>query len=267
MIRVLGERWSESGVLIFRRQALDEDEIAAFSARFGELEVIVRDDWQSSARPEIIHISNLKDASGRSIGGLGAGEIGWHSDQSYMRRPATGSLLYMAEGSTNTGRTQWAHLARAYASLPETTKELIEDKHGVFDYLKRQSTYDDEAPMSPDLRRRTPIVTHPLVNRHPISGVPTLYMDPTTMVRIQDLPDREGRQLLETLADHATQPQFVYTHEWQIGDVVMWDNGLVMHRRDPIDRESHRLLKRTTFRLSPDRHIVPSGEVQPDLAS
>jgi taurine dioxygenase len=254
-------------VLIFRRQALNEDEIAAFSARFGELEVIVRKDWQSTDRPEIIHISNLKDATGRSIGGLGAGEIGWHSDQSYMRQPATGSLLYMAEGSTNTGRTQWAHLARAYASLPEATKELIEGKHAVFDYLKRQSTYDDERPMSPDLRLRTPIVTHPLVNRHPISGIPALYMDPTTTVGIQHVSDREGQALLETLTDHATQPQFVYTHEWQIGDVVMWDNGLVMHRRDPIDNESHRLLKRTTFRLSPDRHIVPPGEAQSDVAS
>ena len=168
-IRILVERWSESGVLIFRRQALSEDEIAAFSVRFGELEVIVREDWQSSRRPEIIHISNLKDAAGRSIGGLGAGEIGWHSDQSYMHKPATGSLLYMAEGSAETGRTQWAHLARAYAALPEATKSTIEAKHAVFDYLKRQSTYDDEAPMSPDLRRRTPIVIHPLVNRHPIS--------------------------------------------------------------------------------------------------
>ena len=86
-------------------------------------------------------------------------------------------------------------------------------------------------------------------------------MDPTTTVGIRELPGRDGEALLEHLVRHATQPRFVYTHQWQIGDVVMWDNGLVMHRRDPIEGKSHRLLKRTTFRLPADRHIVPPGEI------
>jgi taurine dioxygenase len=258
-LETLAEHWSQSGLLIFRRQALSEDEIVAFSARFGELDVIVRKDWQSSGRPEVIHISNLKDGAGRSIGGLGAGEIGWHSDQSYMRDPATGSLLYMVEGASGSGRTYWAHLGRAYASLPDATKAELEGKHAIFDYRKRQSTYDDDAPMSEELHRNTPVVAHPLVNRHPISHTASLYLDPTTTVGIRELPGPRGEALLERLIRHATRPELVYTHEWQVGDVVMWDNGVVMHRRDPIDPTSHRLLKRTTFRLAKDRHIVPPG--------
>lgn len=258
-IETLAAHWSQSGLLIFRRQALSEDEIATFSARFGELDIVVRKDWQSSERAEVIQISNLKDGAGHSIGGLGAGEIGWHSDQSYMRDPATGSLLFMAVGNPSSGRTYWAHLARAYASLPSETKTEIEGKHAIFDYQKRQSTYDDEAPMSKELRRSTPIVAHPLVNRHPVTGTASLYLDPTTTVGIRERPGPDGEALLEALARHATQPEFVYAHEWQVGDVVMWDNGIVMHRRDPIDAANHRLLKRTTFRLAKTRHIVPPG--------
>lgn len=208
-VEALENLWSESGLLVFRRQALSEDEIVAFSARFGEIEMVVRTDWQSPNRPEVIQISNMKDGQGRSIGGLGAGELDWHSDQSYMCNPATGSLLYMVEMPRAGGRTYWANLARAYAGLADDLKAEIQGKHAAFDYLKRQSTYDDEAPMSEELRRKTPVVAHPLVNRHPVSGVPALYLDPTTTVGIHEMPGPAGAELLQRLNIHATQPEYV----------------------------------------------------------
>jgi len=84
--------WADHPVLVFRRQALSEDELAEFSARFGPLERTVRTDWASPVRPEVSLISNLKDAQAKPIGGLGDGEIQWHSDQSYMLNPATGAM-------------------------------------------------------------------------------------------------------------------------------------------------------------------------------
>jgi taurine dioxygenase len=86
--------WAHHPVLVFRRQALSENELANFSARFGPLERTVRTDWASPLRPEVGLISNLKDAQAKPIGGLGDGEIQWHSDQSYMLNPATGAMLY-----------------------------------------------------------------------------------------------------------------------------------------------------------------------------
>jgi taurine dioxygenase len=170
----------------------------------------------------------------------------------------------MVEMPRDGGRTYWANLALAYAGLPDYTKVAIEGKHATFDYLERQSTYDDEAPMSAELRRRTPVVAHPLVNRHPVTAVPSLYLDPTTTVGIHELPGPAGDALLARLNAHATQPEYVYAHDWQVGDVVMWDNGIMLHRRDPFDATSHRMLKRTTLRLDPSRHIVPAGfEVAP----
>ena len=88
-VAALRDLWSRYGVLLFHRQALGEAEFAEFSAWFGPLERIVRTDWASPAVPEIGVISNLKDGQGRAIGGLGDGELQWHSDQSYMRHPAT----------------------------------------------------------------------------------------------------------------------------------------------------------------------------------
>jgi len=250
--------WSSQGVLVFRRQALSEAELVAFSERFGEPDRIVRNDWRSGNHPAVTQISNMKNSRGRSIGGLGSGELGWHADQSYVANPATGSVLYMVEMPREAANTYWANLNLAYEALPEATKRRIEGLHAVYDYLKRQSTYDDEQPMSAELRRRTPPVAHPLVNTHPVSGRKSLYLDPTTTVGIRELPPAEGTALLDELNRHATRREFVYTHRWQIGDVIMWDNGFLLHRRDPFDPEQNRLLKRTTIRLSPQRHIVPA---------
>jgi len=258
VVEAIDAAWSSQGVLVFRRQALSEEELVAFSRRFGDPDIIVRDDWRSGNHPAVIQISNMKNSRGRSIGGLGSGELGWHTDQSYVADPATGSVLYMVEMPTVTVNTYWANLHLAYEALPDATKRRIEGLHAVYDYVKRQSTYDDEKPMSDTLRRRTPPVAHPLVNSHPVSGRRSLYLDPTTTVGIQELPGEEGRALLDELNRHATRPEFVYTHHWQIGDVIMWDNGFLMHRRDPFDPEQNRLLKRTTIRLSPERHIVPA---------
>ena len=256
-VTALRDAWTRHGVLVFRRQSLSEEEFVAFGRRFGKLEVIVRTDWQSAVRPEVIHISNMRNGRGESIGGLGAGELDWHTDQSYVADPATGSMLYLVEAPPAGGRTYWANLALAWEALPEATKQRVEPLHVVYDYLRRQSTYDDEAPMSEELRRRTPPVAHPLVNVHPVTGRKALYLDPTTAAGIEGWPAGASGGLLAELLDHATRPDFVYAHEWRIGDVVMWDNGFLMHRRDEFDPAANRWLKRTTLRLPPDRHIVP----------
>ena len=259
VLEQLASRWAEHGVLLFRRQALSEDELVDFSDHFGDPDVIVREDWQSKARSEVIQITNMKDYHGNSIGGLGAGELDWHTDQSYVVAPATGSILYMVEMPGAAPLTYWSNLQLAYEALDESTRSRISRLNVVYDYLVRQSTYDDEPDMSADLRRATPRVTHPLVNVHPVTGKRSLYLDPTTAAGIEGWPEDASRALIAELCAHATGPEFVYAHKWQIGDVLMWDNGFLMHRRDAFDPSGNRLLKRTTLRLPPERHIVPSG--------
>ena len=253
--------WRRHGVLLFRRQSLSESELVRFFSHFGKSEVIVRTDWQSRNRDEGIHISNMKDASGRSIGGLGSGELDWHSDQSYMTHPATGALLYMVEMPNEGGATYSANLQQAYDALNEATRSQIAELEALYDYAKRQSSYDDEAPLSASLRRKTPPVLHPLVCVNPQTRRQSLYIDPSTMVGISGVSAKKGAALLAQLSAHATQPCFVYTHHWQIGDVVMWDNGQVLHRRDHFGEATPRWLKRLTCQLSPEHHLIPASRL------
>jgi taurine dioxygenase len=259
-VAALRELWSHRGVLVFRRQALGEAELAAFCALFGPLERTVRTDWASPVVPEIGVISNLKDAQGKPIGGLGDGEIEWHSDQSYMLRPATGAALYALELPPAGGTTSWLDLRAAHAGLPEHLRCTIAGRHAVFSYVKRLAGYQGvDRVISEEATRQTPPVAHTLVHVHPATGETSLYLDRTTTTGVAGMDDAAGAALLDEVYEAAIRPEHVYTHHWQVGDLLLWDNGFTMHRREPFDPAARRLMKRTTMILDPARHIVPAG--------
>jgi len=256
-VAALREALRQHGVLIFRRQSLSEDELAGFSERFGELDRIVRTDWAAN-HPSVIRISNMKDATGKSIGGLGSNELDWHTDQSYMTHPATGAILQIVELPPIPVDTFWANLKLAWQTLDSDTQSQVEGLNGIFQYARRQATYK-EGKLKDTIQQQTPDVAHPLVNVDPVTGDKSLYLDPTTMTGIVDMEQQPALELLERLSAHATQPQFVYRHRWESGDVVMWDNGFLLHRRGEFDDRACRLLKRTTIRWPADLHMVPTG--------
>jgi taurine dioxygenase len=254
--------WAHHPVLVFRRQALSEDELADFSALFGPLERTVRTDWASPVRPEVGLISNLKDAQARPIGGLGDGEIQWHSDQSYMLKPATGAMLYALELPPAGGTTLWVDLCAAYAGLPDRLKRAVEAGRGIFSYAKRLSGYQGvDRVISEEAKRKTPPILHPLMHTHPVTGKRALYLDSTTTIGVEGMDEGSGAALLEEIYEWVTQPEYVYRHDWQVGDALLWDNGFTMHRREPFDPSARRLMKRTTIFLSRERHIVPEGSL------
>jgi taurine dioxygenase len=255
--------YAQYGVLVFRRQALSEAELAAFCALFGPLERTVRSDWASPTTPEVTVISNLKDGNGEPIGGLGEGELQWHSDQSYMLEPATGAALYTLELPAAGGETFWVDLRAAYAGLPRQLRTMISGKRGIFDYTKRLAGYGRQADqqISEEARRLTPPVTHALVRAHPETGERSLYLDATTTVGIDYMDTASGLALLDEIYENATRDEFVYAHQWQVGDLVLWDNGFTMHRRTPFDPGARRLMKRMTMTLDRHRHVMPDGRL------
>jgi alpha-ketoglutarate-dependent taurine dioxygenase len=255
------DEWAKTGVLVFRRQALSESELVAASAIFGTPEKVVRKDWASPISPEIILVSNLKDQDNNQIGMPGSGDVEWHTDQSYVLDPATGAALYGVDIPTEGGGTWWANLQEAYDALPDEVKHRIGGKHAIFSYAKRLAGYDEKARVvSEEVKRKTPDITHPLVNRHPVTGRESLYLDPGTTIGIVGMEKSEGMALLQELQAYATRPEFTYRHDWQVGDVVLWDNGCTLHRRDHYESTQRRFHKRTTMRLPAERHIVPIGE-------
>jgi taurine dioxygenase len=255
--------YARYGVLVIRRQALSEAELSAFCALLGPLERTVRSDWASPTVPEVTVLSNLKDGLGRPIGGLGDGELQWHSDQSYMLEPATGAALYALELPPAGGKTFWVDLRAAYAALPRRLRAAINGKRGIFDYAKRLAGYGRavDQQISEEARRQTPPVTHALVRAHPETGERSLYLDSTTTVGIDYMDTSSSLALLDEVYENATRDEFVYAHEWQVGDVVVWDNGFTMHRRTPFDPGARRLMKRMTMTLDRYSHVLPDGRL------
>ncbi|HXC28721.1 MAG TPA: TauD/TfdA family dioxygenase [Stellaceae bacterium] len=259
----LRDLYARYGVLVFRRQALNEQELVDFCALLGPLERTVRGDWASLAVPEVTVLSNLKDGLGRNIGGLGDGELLWHSDQSYMETPSTGAALYALELPPEGGETFWVDLRAAYAGLPRPLRAKITGKRGIFDYAKRLAGYgrESDSAISEETRRLTPPVTHALVRAHPETGERSLYLDSTTTIGIDYMDVTSGMALLDEVYEAATRDEFVYAHRWQVGDLVVWDNGFTMHRRTPFDPGARRLMKRMTMTLDKYRHVLPDGRL------
>jgi len=245
--------WAEHKVLLFRHQSIDEATLVDFSRRFGPLEIHVRSEYLSSHFPEILYVSNMTD-NGKPLGILSDTEVGWHYDQIYLPKPAVGSLLASHTLPPNGGNTEFADMGAAYAALPEATRQRLAGARAVQSYEAFNRAYS--VPTNDEQRKRSPDIEHPIVRIHPITGQPALYLCPGMTTQIVGWDPEESAAMLQELFDWCVQPRFVYVHEWQDGDALLWDNACTMHRRDPFDQTHKRLMKRTTI-LPPDALAIP----------
>jgi len=242
--------WLDHSVLLIRGQNLTDDDLIAFSKRFGGL------DWapiQESGRrfveghPEIYVVSNVMQ-NGEPIGSLGAGEATWHTDMSYLQDPPKASILYALEVPASGGNTYFCNMYQAYESLPEELKGRIEGlalKHdGTFNsggYVRQGVTPSDDPVTSPG-------TFHPLVCTHPETGRRMLYLGRRRNAYIGGLSLPDSESLLDELWSCATREDLAWHNEWRVGDLVLWDNRCTMHRRDPFDASSRRVMHRTQIK-------------------
>jgi alpha-ketoglutarate-dependent taurine dioxygenase len=254
--------WQAAPVMVFRRQSLEEDEQVRFSNLFGSCESAARKDIQSPYHEEIIYFSTLRYANGNFVGGFAGGDdVDWHSDQTFRVKPATGAILYGVEVPHDGGDIYWADQYAAWERLPKAVQQLIEGRTGTYRYAKRfeimnalelkQNSEQAKAMMA------LPDAHHPVVLTHPVTGRKALYADPTTLVSIEGLSESQLKEVLPVLFEAGGHPDGVYRHKCHNGDLLMWDNGCTMHRRDHMSLEQPRLMKRTTFRLSPQQYCAP----------
>ena len=251
VIAELNDAIDKYSVLVFHDQKFSDDELLAFGRRFGNIAPPRNHRVERRLKHgEVADISNL-DAKGkvrdrsdnRRLDSL-ANQL-WHSDASF--RPISGelSMLYAHVVPPSGGNTEFADLRAAYDELDDAMKDLIEDlvaEHSIFTSrgLLGHTDYSDEE------RAAWPSVRHPLVRTHPGSGRKTLYMG-AHAGHIIDWPVPEGRLLLRDLMDHATERRFVHAHQWQPGDLVIWDNRCTLHRgRRYEDATYKRDLRRVT---------------------
>ena len=163
----------------------------------------------------------------------------------------------------------WRDLLGRFCALPTLRcrgglRATITGKRGVFDYAKRLAGYgrDSDQKLSEEAKAKTPPVTHALVRAHPETGERSaLHLDLTTTIGIDYMDTASGLALLDEVYDSATRDEFVYAHRWQVGDLVVWDNGFTMHRRSPFDPGDRRLMKRMTMNLDRHHHVMPDGKL------
>jgi alpha-ketoglutarate-dependent 2,4-dichlorophenoxyacetate dioxygenase len=255
-VNAIWEANDRYAVLVFRDQHLDDTQLRDFAANFGTLEIgraAARPGRRRLAHPEIGDISNL-DEDGRlrerddrrRLDSLG--NRLWHTDASYMPVPVVLGMLHAVAvppaSALGDGATEFADMRAAYDALPEAMKAAIDGlvaEHDVF-WSRGQIGFTE---FPPGEREQYPPSRQRLVRRHPGSQRKTLYLSAHAS-HIIGWPVPEGRLLLLDLNTHATRSEFVYSHKWQVGDLVIWDNRCTMHRGRPHDDSYPRDLRRAT---------------------
>ncbi len=229
-VNIVRQALLEHCVIYFRNQTITDEDQVRFTSYFGKPVQHVRKQRDRRVK-EIFIISNLKE-NGEPIGALGNEEISFHSDLSYMPKPGTISVLYAVEIPMVGGATQWCNCYAAYEALDDEMKRRLKGLRAVHRHY-----VEEQNPPYP--------VDHPVVRTHPDTGRSSLYVGPHLTKYVVGLSENESRELLDTLIAHQSQPQFEWTHHWQVGDLVMWDNRPTMHRREPFPDTERRVMKRT----------------------
>lgn len=231
-------------VIFFRGQHMTADTLAAFSARFGPLDIHHMTEHVFPHLPQVRVLSNVKEG-GQPIGIAKAG-MHWHSDLSYKPVPALATLLYGVECPPEGADTQFVNMSVAYARLPESLRQKTQGRRAVHDRNFRYSAlYPNRPPLTAEQVSKVPPSEHPLIHVHPATKKPTLFVAKDVVSRIVGMDEREGRALIDALEEAATQPELIYSHKWQPGDVLVWDNRCTLHRATPFDNKYKRTLYRT----------------------
>jgi taurine dioxygenase len=242
--------WLDHLVLLFRGQDMDDDDLIAFSRRFGELDLApIQENGRRfvEGHPEIYVVSNVIE-NGVAIGSLGAGEAVWHTDMSYLEDPPKASMLYAIEVPSAGGSTGFTNMYRAYEELPEALQRRIEGRRLKHDGTYNSGGYVREGINATDDPVASPGTYHPIVCAHPETGRRCLYLGRRRNAYIEGLPLAESEALLDDLWRYATREELSWYNAWRVGDLVLWDNRCTMHRREPFDAASRRIMHRTQMK-------------------
>jgi taurine dioxygenase len=237
-------------VLAIRSQRLAPRDFVAWARRFGPPEPHVIDQFHHPDDANILILSNRR-RDGKPVGLADAGTY-FHTDYSYLQVPARATTLYSIEVPSRGGNTLFANQVAAYDDLPEATKRRIDPLVALHHYGNRNdldaASRTVASALSAEQQARMPLVTHPLVRRHPVTGRKALYAVSGSSFGIVGMPDDEARALLDELAAHATGPGYRLSFAYAPGDVVIWDNASLLHSATLTDPGDPRTLWRITVK-------------------
>src|ERR1700730_6380661 len=249
----LHDAWLNNVLLVFRDQSLRAEDLVNLVRRFGtpvtSSHLHQRDLQERAAKelyslpPEVTVVSNVREA-GKTIGILGDGEVVWHSDFSFKERPTAARMLVAMEipPAELGGNTFFLNCYAAFDALPDDLKKRLSGMT-----IKQANIIDTAMKLRPgasldDDVRTTPGPSHPIISTHPETGRNTIFLGRRHAAYVNGCSLEESEALLNELWGHCTQTRFCYEHRWALGDVVVWDNRATLHRRDPFDSNSRRVL-------------------------
>jgi taurine dioxygenase len=247
-IAALRTVWLDRALLVFRGQKLTQEDLVRFTRYFGEVgergrSVDVYPSGLGRVLPEIMLISNIRE-NGKPIGALPDGELSFHHDMIQTAVPHMASVLYSVEVPSSGGDTCFAAGHAAYDTLDPKIKTGLEGKR-VFNHYQYGTTRRGDKSGGFDAIDQS---LHPAFRTHEETGRKAIYVNRLMSMKVEGLDDRESEALLNAVFDHAEKAEFVYRHQWKVGDLLIWDNRNSMHARTDFPSEQRRLLWRTQVR-------------------
>ncbi len=258
----LYQLWLDHGLLLIRGDNANPENQIRFSRLFGELEAHPLKTIRSGDYPELMEL-NSEDNRTNPVsvwdGEEWVGRLGWHKDLIYTGKPNRGAILRAVHLPEQDGQTGYADQAAAYDALSEDTKRRIADLHVIYRFevnLYKMPFFDTSTyvagPGAPDKPSDVgfpdfPDSRYPLALTHPETGRKILNVCPMFLEGIEGLPKAEGDALLKQLVEHVMRPEFAYQHQWQAGDMILWDNWRYMHSAPGVKPGAKRLIHRTTI--------------------
>ena len=239
VIAAIRRVWLERLVVFFPDQHLDDETQIAFARRFGVLTESHPVEPQVLAHKEVHSIESGKDRTDF-----------WHTDITFMSRPAMASLLRSIEVPTAGGDTMWADTRAAYETLAEPLQALCDGLAAFhFEPYYAQAVAEGNGNVweGKKLTKLLPAL-HPVVRVHPETGRKNLFVNPKFTVRVADLPERQSEGLLRLLYEHMTDPAFLVRYHWSPGTLAFWDNRATMHYGIHDYGDDRRLMHRVTLR-------------------
>jgi taurine dioxygenase len=237
--------FAENPVLVFRDQDLGAAELAAFGRRFGTPRMHALIKYRHADHPEVSWLTNVEEDGKVDWYGVKRA-TDWHTDSTYEDHLPLLAILHAKEVPSEKGGTMFADMRAAYEALPEARKQQLEGLtalHGRSSGPAGERLYGDEKGVTEKVYQE---MRWPAVTRHPVTGRPILFVNPMHTHGFAGMARDEAWNLIEELAEHATQDRFVYYHRWRVGDVLMWDERATMHRgAGDYQPEEHRVMLRT----------------------